>query len=389
MKVLSLSYCFPNARNRTWGVFVFQRLSALAGHVELDVAAPVPAFPLISRARGPLPAPVEQWGGLTVFHPRYLYFPGVLKSLDGWFYGRGLRKWLADYVDTERPELLDAHFVWPDGVGVRHLSRRVGLPYTITLRGWLYESMRTPRILRQCVEAMHGAAAVISVSSHLAQTAVELGIAEEKLHVIPNGVDTERFRPRDRDEARRELSLPTDGRLVVSVAHLGARKGSREAVGALRRLPDDVRLVLVGGDPAGGDNERALRGLARRLGLADRVLLVGRQPYERIPLYFAAADVSVLPSYREGCPNVVLEALASGRPVVATRVGAVPDLIAEPDHGRIVPPRDADALADALADVLGRTWSAQALAAAEPVKSWDRIADNVKVVFDRALGGRT
>ena len=147
--------------------------------------------------------------------------------------------------------------------------------------------------------------------------------------------------------------------------------------------------MLVGGDPAGGDNERALRGLARRLGLADRVLLVGRQPYERIPLYFAAADVSVLPSYREGCPNVVLEALASGRPVVATRVGAVPDLIAEPDHGRIVPPRDADALADALADVLGRTWSAQALAAAEPVKSWDRVADDVKVVFDRALGGRT
>lgn len=379
MNVLSFSYCFPSGSRPTWGVFVAQRLAALGRLADVRIAAPVPAFPLVSRLRGQLAPARERWGGLDVRHPRFFYFPGVLKSLDGRFYARGLRGWLEKLCRQWRPDVLDAHFIWPDGVGVSLLARRLGIPYVITLRGQIYPCVEDNR-RSQCVEALVGAAAVISVSGPMAQIARELGVPHERLFVIPNGVDTGRFRPRDRADARRELHLPADGRLIVTVAHLGPRKGHHETVRAMSALGPDVRLVLVGGGDA-----RPLRALAAKLGLADRVIMAGRQPYEKIPLYFNAADVSVLASYREGCPNVVLESLASGTPVVAANVGAVPELITSPSLGRIVEPRRVAPLAEAIAEVLRSPPPAAVVAEGEAVKSWNDVADEVHGILARIV----
>lgn len=384
MRVLSFAYCFPSGENPTWGVFVLQRLEALAKQVDLEVASPVPVFPLVTRLRQRLPEPVEVVRGLTVHHPRFFYVPGVLKHLDGYFYGRGCEGWMTEYVRRRRPDLLDAHFVWPDGVGVARLARRFEIPYVITLRGKILEHMQFPKDRRQCAERC-GAAAVISVSGPMADVAADMGVPRDCLHVIPNGVDLERFAPRDRLEARRALGLPLDGRLLVTVAHLKVTKGHGEVVEALARLPADVRLVIVGGDLDRGQYRAALAGTIRRLGLGDRIDLVGRQPYDRVPLYLSAADVVVLASYREGCPNVVLEGLASGRPVVATRVGAVPDLVFAGENGVMVPVRDAGALADGLAEVLARSWSAEAVRASRSVRSWEDVAAQVKQVFDQVV----
>jgi len=389
VKVLSFSYCFPNAGKPTWGVFVQQRLAALAKLVDLQVVSPQPEFPILTRLRGGSRKPDDgQWEGLVVHRPRWFYLPGVLKSLDARFYARGIRRWVADFCRQWGPDLLDAHFVWPDGVGVSLLARELRLPYAITLRGRLYQAMGNRRMLRQCVVAMHRAAAIISVSGHLAQTAIELGIDAGKVHVIPNGVDTQRFYPRDKAVCRRELGFPTDGRLVVTVAHLGPRKGHREAIQALAGLPGDVRLVLVGGDAEGGRNELALRELIGGLGLEGRVTLVGPQPYDRVPLYLSAADVSVLASYREGCPNVVLESLACGTPVVATRVGAVPDIVQPGINGEIVGVREVEPLADAISRALEKRWSPEVVSRSESVKSWSSVAEEVHEVFLLAVRER-
>ena len=384
MKVLSFSYCFPNSRTPTWGVFVQQRLTAMADLVDLEVVSPTPTFPLVTRLRGGLPAESNAPGGLRIHRPRYLSLPGILKSIEGRMYARGLRRWLGDFCARRRPDVLDAHFVWPDGVGVGLLARRLGIPYTITLRGWLYEAMGNKHILRQCVEAMQHAAGIISVSGHLAQTAAELGVDRSRIHVIPNGVNTDQFFPRDKDLCRKELGLPTDGRLIVTVAHLGPRKGHLEALEAIARLPEDVRLVLVGGDPEGGKNERRLRGRIGELGLDGRVLLAGPQPYARVPLYLCAADASVLASYREGCPNVVLESLACGTPVVATEVGAVPDLVDPGKNGQVVPPRDAKSLGEGIEAVLEMPWSAQEVSASVAGRSWQSVARDVRDVLASA-----
>jgi len=386
MRVLSFSYCFPSSVRPTWGVFVLQRLAALARLVRLEVASPVPVFPLLSRLRGGLPAPVEEHGGLAVHYPRWAYVPGLLKSLDGRLYARGVRRWFDAACRRHRPDLLDAHFVWPDGVGVSHLAQRAGLPYVITLRGKLLEHMQVPSHRSQCAEAMRGAAAVISVSGEMADVAAEMGVPRDRLHVIPNGVDLDRFAPRDRDGARRTLGLPPDGRIITTVAHLKATKGHGDLVEALAHLAADVRLVIVGGDLDRGAYRAQLTERIGELGLGNRVVLAGRQPYDRVPLYLAAADVVCLASHREGCPNVVLEGLASGRPVVATRVGAVPDLVVPGENGEIVPPRDPQRLADGLAAVLGRGWSPEAVRASRSVTSWDDVAERILAVFRHVTG---
>jgi len=384
MRVLSLSYCFPNADSPSWGVFVMQRLAAMARRAELEVAAPVPVFPLWTRRSARLPAR-EVLGGLTVHRPRFFYVPGLCKDLDGWFYARGLRRWLREYLAARPVDLLDAHFVWPDGVGVARLARREGLPYAITLRGKIYPCLERPRQRAQCAEALRGAAAVLSVSGPMAQVARELGTEARRVHVIPNGVDTERFRPADRAAARRDLGLPADVPLAVLVGHLKPTKGHGEFVQALAALGPDAHAVIVGGEVERIRYRDRLRAQVEQLGLGGRVTLAGPQPYEHIPAYLAAADVVVLASHREGCPNVVLEALAAGRPVVATRVGAVPDIVTSDRCGRIVPPRDPAAMADALRDVLSRPWSAEDVRAAAAVRSWDQVAEEVLRVFGEAL----
>ena len=386
MKVLSFSYCFPNHANPIWGVFVQQRLAAMTARVELQVASPVPSFPVVSRFRASPGPETETWQGLAVHRPRFLCFPGVLKSQDARLYARGLRGWFDRFVQTWRPDVLDAHFVWPDGVGVSLLARRAGLPYSITLRGKIYPCLEVPSQKRQCAEALCGASAVISVSSPMAEIARELGVRADRLHVILNGVDIERFCPRDRAAARRELGLPVEGRLIVTVAHLGPRKGHRETIQALAELPEDVRLVIVGGDPDNGHNERALRELAAEKGLSKRVVFAGQQDYDRVPRYFNAADVSVLASYREGCPNTVLESLASGVPVVASAVGAVPDMIDDGRNGRIVTVRQVGPLRDALAESLGKTWSPSEVRASRAVRTWAQVADEVLAVLGAACG---
>jgi len=387
LKVLSLSYCFPNAKNPTWGVFVLQRLAALARRTELDVVAPVPAFPLYSRFNGSSLPKVESIDNLRVYHPRFFYVPAFFKHRDGYFYGHGLRRWLGRYCrDHGRPDVLDAHFVWPDGVGPAYLSRKLGIPFTITLRGKLYPCLEAASMRRQCAEALQAAAAVISVSSPMAAEARKLGVADEKLHVIPNGVDRGRFFPRDRAEARRELGLSADVRLVVLVAHLKPTKGAGDLVEAMAVLPEDVHAVVVGGEVERIAFRNELAARIEQLGLAGRVRLVGPQPYEKVPLYLAAANVCLLASHREGCPNVVLEVLASGRPVVATRVGAAPDLVRDGVDGRIVPPADPPAMAAAIAEVLAKDFSPDALSRAPAVRTWDEVAAETLAVLAAAAG---
>jgi glycosyltransferase involved in cell wall biosynthesis len=331
-----------------------------------------------------MPEPIEEHAGLTVHYPRFFYVPGILKTMDGAFYDLGLRRWLKAYCGVARPELLDAHFEWPDGVGVSRLAQHVHLPYVITLRGRIYPCLKNRSMIRQFAEALRNAAAVISVSRPMAEIAVELGMARERVHIIPNGVDTERFRPRGRIRARRELGLPADVPLLVCIGHLKRSKGQNDVVQALSHLPPETHLVVVGGAFDAGANE--VRALVTQLGFSKRVTFAGRQPHERIPLYLGAADVSILASHNEGCPNVVLESLACGTPVVATRVGAVPDLLTPGRNGATVPVGDPSAIAAAVSDILAKRWSPEQIAGSAIIRSWDAVAREVLRVLEGVLG---
>ena len=383
MRVLSFSYCFPNRVNPTWGVFIAQRLAAFSQREKLQVCSPAPWFPVLSARRGDPGPEKDAWKELTVHRPRFFYFPGVFKNHDARFYSKGLSRWLREFCQVWHPDVLDAHFVWPDGVGVALLAKELKIPYIITLRGKLYECLPIPSQREQCATALQCASAVISVSGQLAEEARKLGVSDDRIAVIPNGIDREHFHFRDKRTCRKELGLPEEGRLLVTVAHLGHRKGHYEVIRALAGLPDDVRIVIVGGSAQGGTPE-TLRSVAREVGVEDRLILHGHQPYERVPIYFSSADASVLASYREGCPNAVLESLACGTPVIATDVGAVRDILPDPHVGRIVLPRKVGPLQKALADVLDHQWNSAEIVKASGVKSWDEVAKEVQKIFHKA-----
>lgn len=359
-------------------MFVYQRLAALAQLEELQVCSPVPWFPLLKK-KG-LNDRTEHWQGLTVHRPGFFYIPGFMKNADAKFYAHGLKGWLKRFCLEWRPDLLDAHFIWPDGVGVSLLARELGIPYTVTLRGKIYDCLNVPIRAHQYAEALKGAVAIISVSSRMADEALALGADKSRLHIITNGVNLDHFHPRNRKACRAKLALPEEGKLLVTVAHLGYRKGHNEMIRALAGLPEDVKLVIVGGAAQGGTEER-LREIARSCGVGGRLILPGPQPYEKIPLFFCAANASVLASYREGCPNAVLESLACGIPVIATDVGAVPDILPVPGAGRIVPAEQVEPLRDAVAEVLTESWDADTVVEESGVRSWEQVAEEVRRVF--------
>ncbi|HRI17110.1 MAG TPA: glycosyltransferase [Burkholderiaceae bacterium] len=197
----------------------------------------------------------------------------------------------------------------------------------------------------------------------------------DRVKVIYNGVDPARFDRSDRRAARARLGIAADAVVVLFVGNLKPAKGCIELLDAFSRIcPSDanLRLVFIGGGDARAVMERRVAASA----LGDRVRFEGRLEHGRLPDWFAAANVLCLPSHAEGVPNVILEAMASGLPVVATRVGGIPEVV-PPFAGLLVPPRDGAALAEALQAVLGRAWDAACIAAHARQFTWENNIDSL------------
>jgi teichuronic acid biosynthesis glycosyltransferase TuaC len=271
------------------------------------------------------------------------------------------------------------------------LGRLLGVPVVLTLRG-LEVRLEGDRLRRpQLAWALRAADRVIAVSEDLADLAVRLGLPRARVRVIGNGVDPDLFRPLDRAACRRELGLPPAGPYLLTVGTLSERKGAHLVLDAMAllagRLPG-LCYLLVGGAGAEGAEGAALARRAARLGLAGRVVFAGPRPPAELPAWYGAADLFVLPSALEGCPNSVLEALACGTPVAATPVGSVPRLLADPAAGVIVPRRDAGSVAAAIELALARPWDRARVSAPVRARSWGVVGREVGEEIAAALAAR-
>jgi teichuronic acid biosynthesis glycosyltransferase TuaC len=235
--------------------------------------------------------------------------------------------------------------------------------------------------------ALRRARFAVGVSRPMVDALARLG-AHERAVTVPNGVDHTLFRPRDKARERRALGLPEQGKVVLFVGDLVRDKGAGElcdAWAAVRRVSGEpVHLVMVGE----GAMRRRIEGFARALGAPERggLILAGTRPPTDVALYLGACDLLALPSRHEGMPNVVLEALASARPVVGTRVGGIPEALPHENVGLLVMPRDVDDLARALRVALLRTWDEGAILEAAP-PSWEESAARLhEVLLEAAFG---
>jgi len=200
--------------------------------------------------------------------------------------------------------------------------------------------------------------------------------------LLRNGVDLHAFAPpADRAALRAELGL--SGQAILSVGHLIERKGHHHVIGALQGLPGAT--LLVAGE---GPERRALAALAERLGVAERVRLLGARPHAELARRYGAADALVLASTREGWANVMLEAMACGTPVVAGPAWGSREAISAPEAGLVLDAVSPEAIAAALARLLADPPARHATRAHAEGFGWDETTRGQVEVFDRVLAAR-
>jgi teichuronic acid biosynthesis glycosyltransferase TuaC len=381
LRVLSISSVFPNTRDPGHGVFVRSRLQALSAGADITVIAPVPLIDY-SKGIGAMPAGIPKVtvdGSLRVLHPLWLY-PPLGSAINVPLLFLRLLGPVSKIVEAESIDVIDAHFGYPEGVAAAMLAAITGVPFVVTLRG--NETMHAKYTLRRRLMSwmLRRADLVIAVSDRLRNFAISLGTEPKRAVTIPNGVDTSVFYPRDRQEVRRKLGLHSHTRIILSAGSLIERKGHHCVVAILNRLTargEKVRLLIAGGAGREGHYEDQLREQTIHLGLQDRVQFLGHVKGPAMAELMSAADVLCLASSREGWPNVVHEALACGTPVVATDVGAIPDMLASDRLGAIVPVNNPDRLAQALQAALDRRWDHEAIAEFGQLRCWSQVADEV------------
>ncbi|RMF16954.1 MAG: glycosyltransferase family 4 protein [Alphaproteobacteria bacterium] len=386
LSILTFTSLYPNAAQPAHGLFVETRLRHLVATrpVRARVVAPVPRIPFWPAAltpaayrRASLALGEEMRAGITVHHPRYPMIPGFARRQARWMAAATLPL-MRRLVAEEAVDLIDAHYLYPDAVAAVRIAHSLGLPVVLSARGSdVNRILEIPGYRRQILSALGAADHVIAVSEALRRRLLAEGLAPDRVTTICNGVDAERFRPIARDEARCRLGLAEDGPLLLSVARLDRAKGQACLIEALGSLPR-ARLLLVG---AGPDRRRLVR-LARRLGVGERVAFVGEVAHDRLPLFYSAADIFLHAAIREGCPNVILEAMACGLPVVARAVGGVPEILAEPVAGRLLA-ADADprTFAEAVRSLIASPASPAAVRSRAMRFSWSEVSERLEEVF--------
>jgi glycosyltransferase involved in cell wall biosynthesis len=387
VKVLVFTSLFPNNVWPNQAIFVRERVLHLARipGVELRVVAPVPYYPPLPGWRGAFRrvAPREERAGIEILHPRYPMLPKVGTRWHGAFLHQALRTRM-ERLRREFPfDVIDAHYLYPDAYAAVRLGRELGVPVVSSARGSDVNLIgRMPGLAPLVRDVLVHSKRLVAVSAALGQAMREMGAAE--VSVIPNGVDATRFHPIDRVAARRKLELG-EGPVILSVGNLVPNKGMDRLIRALASVSPGssaarASLVIVGRGP----EEERLRTLAAGLGLRERVRLTGVVAHESLGSWYAAADLFALATEREGWPNAILESLACGTPVVATRVGGVPEILRSDRHGTMVELSD-QAFAQAIETALSRAWDRAEIARFAALHTWEATARSAHAVLESAL----
>jgi len=389
LRIVTFSTLYPNAAQPVNGIFVENRLRHLVagGQVEARVVAPVPWFPWRHPAFGDWSAFAavprrEIRHGLVIEHPRFPVIPKLGMTLAPALLYAWSRAAMLRLARSWPFDLIDAHYFYPDGVAATLLARAVGRPLVITARGSDINQIPRHALPRaQIVWAAGQADGLVSVCAALKDRLVELGVADQAVRVLRNGVDLAGFRPRDRAAARAALRVA--GPVIVSVGLLIERKGHHLVIEALASLPG-VTLLVVGDGPERGRLTR----LAAETGVADRVRFLGQVPHETLPEIYSAADALVLASSREGWANVLLEAMACGTPVAATDIWGSREVVATPAAGVLIAGRDAATIARAVLGLLAQPPDRAATRAYAERFSWDETSAAQLALFRAIVAKR-
>ncbi|WP_203321632.1 glycosyltransferase [Pseudoxanthomonas beigongshangi] len=379
MRLLIVTSQFPIAGEPNRGRPIYQTVRELSRLAQVRVLSPVATYPRWAQPRSYLYRASDEHHsvpGCDVEYVRYPALPAVSRPFNGRLCARAIAAPLRAFA----PDLVLSYWLYPDAYGAMLAARQAEVPLVVGARG---SDLRVRDAIsrRLTRPVLHAARRLLVVSEDLGRVAErDYGAHPDRIRAIPNGCDASIFHPADRAEARRALDLPADAEVVTYVGRLVPEKGLREllaAAGALRASRPRLQLVLVGEGPMHA--ELAALAVAGEL----PVRFAGTRPPAEVARWMCASDLVTLPSYSEGHPNVLVEALACGRPVVSTPVGGIPEVV-DAASGVLVPARDPAALAEGLREALERDWDEAALARRFS-RDWRQVAQDTLLACEEVL----
>lgn len=295
----------------------------------------------------------------------------------------------------ERFDLLHGHWAVPGGVISGILSHLMGLPMILTLHGSDVFIIEHNKLYAKMAQVgFTRAKYVTAVSEDLRKRATAIGLRQERSLVVPCGVDITHYKV-IKESMRSQLGIPDDALVIGALGRLVHKKGFKYLISAMPEIVASLpkTYCVIGG---GGDLHERLIAQAQRLQISEHVLLPGYIDWQKTPSYFAMCDVFAVPSIKDehgnvdGLPIVLLEAMASKCPIVASQVAGIPSVVRDRKNGLLVPPGNANALASALIEILEKAelrshLGKQAFDSVSRDYGWSVVSKQMLSVYERAL----
>ena len=384
LKIAVVTRYFPSSAEPWQGRSAYQTLRVIAREADVRVFYPNAKYPSLLKPRSRSYDQLDASYSPPDVKTSYYDFPAlplVSRPFNGWMAARALLPAVRGFA----PDLIFSCFLYPDGYAALKIGKALGVPVVVMSIGSDINRIGDPISALHTRRVLREADFLVAVSGDLRLKAVAMGAPPETTRAVINGCDLSVFHVRDRLEARRRLRIDQAAKVVVYMGRMDLKKGLRELVEASSSLCTErpnLHVYLVGEGP----DKPLIESAIQAHNAASYIHVLPGCAFDDVAVWMAAADLVTLPSYMEGCPNVVLEALACGRPVVATKVGGIPEIMSD-ECGLLVPPRDPAALAKALASVLDTVWDASAISA-RGSRSWNTVAAELLEIFKSLVSAR-
>jgi glycosyltransferase involved in cell wall biosynthesis len=384
LKIAVVTRYFPSSAEPWQGRSAYQTLRLVARDADLRVFYPNASYPSLLKPRNRTYHKLDASWSPPDVKTNYYDFPSlplISRPINGWMAARAL----LPHVRAFAPDLIFSCILYPDGYSALKIGQALSVPVVAMSIGSDINRIGDPVSAMHTRVVLREADFLVTVSDDLRKKAITMGASPRKARSILNGCDLSVFHVMDRMEARQKLHIDPAAEAVVYIGRMDVKKGLRELVEAAASLHPDrpnLHVYMVGEGPDLPMIQRAIDAN----NAAGYIHALPACAFDDVALWMAAADLVTLPSYMEGCPNVVLEALACGRPVVATNVGGIPEIMSDA-CGRLVPPREPAALAQAIRSVLDCTWDAAAISAHRS-RSWHAVAAELRELFESLASAR-
>ncbi len=375
-KILIFTNVFPRDFDRNKGLAVREEVERLRRYFDIKVISAIPQNFLKAKVKS---IPQKTWvDDIEIFQPRYYTVPKIGTLFSGYSCFLAINKVVGELKERFGFSLILSYWTYPDGFAASLCAKRLNVPLIIRPRGSDINEFLGYGILRSKIKtAFRRADKILPKSKDMQERIERIGVDKDKIFFIYNGIDLDEFYPQDKKRCRERLGIPMDKKMVLFVGNLLPVKGVNCLTEAIKVLDDRRRSDLVFKIIGSGRQEKMVRGSIKRFKFVS-TFLEGEIPHGDLPIWISASDLVCITSLNEGCPNILLESLACGVPVVATNVGGIPEIVDNENLGILVPKKDIYAIADAIEKALERSWEKGLLRDRVGDSSWDRSSERLK-----------